>query len=143
MNRFDPEPNEFSDDIFGDLEKFREQAGLKYREPRYAKLVGDEVVECSLEEWMKLVGARQRVIKQEHVGDRYWVSTVFLGFDHGWRDARGVWFETMIFDGYSRDEQLGFRKNVYCERYSTMAEARRGHLVGVDHAQKLLAGETE
>src|SRR4029077_14784936 len=122
--RFNPEPDESADDdLFGDLEKYRELAGLK--EPRYAKLVGDEVVECSLKEWMKtLKGCSQRVIKQERVGDRYWVSSVFLGFNHGWGDE-ALWFETMIFDEYSRDEQHGLRQNIYCERYSTLEEARR------------------
>ena len=145
MNRIDRESDEFSDDLFGDLAKFRKQAGPSYREPRYAKLVGDEVVECPLEEWIKQFEreVRQRVIQQETVGDRYWVSTVFLGLDHGFMEARGIWFESMVFDNYARDEQHGYRESIYCERYSTMAEARRGHLVAVDHAQQLLAGETE
>jgi len=137
--RFDPEFN--ADDLFGDLEKWRKQSGFK--EPRYAKLIGDEVVECSLLEWAKMFEGRQRVIKQETVGDRYWISTVFLGLNHGWRDARGVWFETMIFDNCTRDEEHEFREHIYCERYSTMEEARRGHLVAVDHAQKLLAGTAD
>ena len=140
--RFDPEFNE--DDLLSDLAELRKQGGLKGGQ-RFAKLVGDEVVECSLSEWVKLLEGRKGVIKQETVGDRYWVSTVFMGIDHGWSglDARGVWFESMVFDNYGRDEQHGYRPTIYCERYSTMAEARRGHLVAVDHAQKLLAGTTE
>jgi hypothetical protein len=140
--RFDPESDQFGDNIFGDIEKYRKQRGLKGQ--RFAKLVGDEVVECPFSEWIKIFGDRRhRVIKQDQVGDRYWVSTVFLGLHHGFMDARGVWFETMIFDGYGTDEQYGHRPSIYCERHSTMAEARRGHLAGVDHAQKLLAGATE
>jgi hypothetical protein len=137
--RFDPKSDEFAD-LFSDLEEFRKESGLKGG--RFAKLVGEEVVECSLEEWAELMNDRRcRIVDQETVGDRYWVSTVFLGLNHGWLglDARGVWFETMIFDEYSKDEQHGYRENIYCERYSTMEEARRGHLVGVDHARKLLS----
>ena len=48
------------------------------------------------------------------------VSTVFLGIDHGWDDETPPHiFETMIFGG-EHDE--------YQARYSTLAEARAGHL---------------
>ena len=73
--RFDPEFNE--DDLLSDLAELRKQGGLKGGQ-RFAKLVGDEVVECSLSEWVKLLEGRKGVIKQETVGDRYWVSTVFI-----------------------------------------------------------------
>jgi hypothetical protein len=153
--RFDPEndPDERLWDAiggaFGDnLEhsaKFEEFAKEHGVHQRFATLIGDEVVECSLSEWCKQQfgewDRRKRVVNQETVGDRYWVSTVFLGLDHGVMDARPLWFEAMIFDNYGRDEQYGYRPKIYCERYSTMDEAKRGHLVAVDHAKKLLANE--
>lgn len=51
------------------------------------------------------------------------VSTVFLGMDHGFAklmggDGPSLWFETMIF-GTSMDQ--------YQERYETWEEAARGH----------------
>ena len=117
---------------------------MRFDPPRYATLVGDEVVECSLERWIKQRGMvsdpRQRIVKQEIVGDRFWVSTVFLGLNHGLGDE-ALWFETMIFDVYSRDEQHGYPENIYCERYSTLVEARRGHQVAVEYARKLLADQ--
>lgn len=64
---------------------------------------------------------RNRVIAQEHVtapdGNTYFVSTVFLGFDHRF-DGSGppILFETMIFP----NEQ-------YQERYCTRAAAEANH----------------
>jgi hypothetical protein len=56
---------------------------------------------------------------------QYDVSTVWLGLDHGWNTHRGdalpIIFETMVFDG---DEDNYDRA---CVRYSTEAEARKGH----------------
>jgi hypothetical protein len=49
-----------------------------------------------------------------------WVSTTFLGIDHGWvEDAPPVVFETMIFIGGEDSED--------CFRYSTWEEALSGH----------------
>lgn len=51
-----------------------------------------------------------------------WVSTVWLGMDHGWGMGRPVLFETMIFckhDNYPYDSAQ--------MRYCTEEEAREGH----------------
>lgn len=46
------------------------------------------------------------------------VSTVWLGIDHGYNNETPIIFETMVFIcGESID----------CDRYTTEAEARRGH----------------
>jgi len=103
-------------------------------------------VPCSLEEYLKTPAATiPRVIKQETVG-RYWVSTVFLPINHGFKGlTRDLWFETMIFDNESTHEieldgqMETFRDDVYQERYSTLEEARRGHAVAVEHARRLMA----
>lgn len=60
-------------------------------------------------------------IGADSVGD-YWVSTVWLGVDHGrpWDDARPVIFETMVFHGETSDDQ-------YLARYVTEDAARAGH----------------
>jgi hypothetical protein len=53
-------------------------------------------------------------------GQTVWVSTVWLGIDHGWyRQGPPVIFETMVFrEGMSEE---------YCDRYSSEAAARDGH----------------
>lgn len=47
------------------------------------------------------------------------VSTVWLGLDHGFGNAKPLIFETMVFDRHGHD--------VYQARYSTEEEARIGH----------------
>jgi hypothetical protein len=68
-------------------------------------------------EWASFTDADRRVA-QASVGDA-WVSTVFLGIDHGFgfNDAPVLW-ETMIFGG-SRDQEQ--------HRYTSQAEALAGH----------------
>jgi hypothetical protein len=69
-------------------------------------------------------GSYLRVAADE-VG-RYWVSTVWLGLDHGFGFGRGapVIFETMIFVHDGGDDEP--YQNA-CERYCTEAEAVEGH----------------
>jgi len=63
-----------------------------------------------------------KILRQEDVGD-YWVSTVWIGIDHGLHrvhpDYPLMIFETMVFKGEESD--------LDCERYSTEAEALAGH----------------
>ena len=54
--------------------------------------------------------------------DGRWISTVWLGLDHGYRsDEPPMIFETMVFESQEvlRDSR--------CVRYATEAEARAGH----------------
>lgn len=56
------------------------------------------------------------------------VSTVFLGIDHGWfQEGPPVLFETMIFGGQYNGDQW---------RYSTWAEAVKGHETAVELVRK-------
>jgi hypothetical protein len=58
-----------------------------------------------------------RIVKQEMVGN-YFVSTVFLGLDHGFGGGP-LWFETMVFLGAGTED--------FSERYETWDEAVAGH----------------
>ena len=62
-----------------------------------------------------------RIVAQEKVGELF-VSTVFLGIDHGWnRSNPPILFETMVFDPLNNEiEGL-------TERYATWDEAYEGH----------------
>lgn len=73
-----------------------------------------------------------------------WVSTVWLGLDHGWGRGKPQIFETMVFVALT-EEQLAERAAKWdrqfgtspwdggqCWRWSTEDEARAGHRIVVD-----------
>lgn len=74
------------------------------------------------DEW----GDRDR--KQQRVAlttvGKYQVSTVWLGLDHSFDEGRPLIFETMVFNWRLRKDRY---QELYCERYSTEAEAIAGH----------------
>lgn len=65
-------------------------------------------------QWMQTA---DRHVAQTYIRDIY-ISTVFLGFDHGFGDGPPVLFETMVFGG-SLDQEM--------DRYCTWEEAEAGH----------------
>jgi len=68
-----------------------------------------------------------RVVARDWVG-RVEVATVWLGFDHSFRSAQPVLFETMVFGG---------RMDQYSRRYSTEDEALSGHARVLASVQRL------
>lgn len=79
----------------------------------------------TMEQWAELRREDSyKRVAETTVGDS-WVSTVWLGLDHGWRSARPIIFETMVFRGPLDQEQ---------ERYSTEEEALAGHYAMVKRA---------
>lgn len=67
---------------------------------------------------------REAVVQQDTIGE-FFVSTVWLGIDHGPDEqGRPVIFETMVFP----DER-------HVERYATEEDARAGHLRAVEMAK--------
>lgn len=86
---------------------------------QHYRLVGKEVIPCSLWEWAYYFENNKR-----HVADTYIrgirISTIFLGLDHNFSDAGPpLLFETMVFmpDGYDIGQW----------RYSTYEEAEEAH----------------
>ena len=80
-------------------------------------LDGHQPVPCEdLLTWACWFESADRRVKLTEQGD-VWVSTVFLGLDHGFGDEL-ILFETMAFVG---------RENVDMDRYTTWAEAEAGH----------------
>lgn len=73
-----------------------------------------------------------KILKQDTIG-KYFVSTVWLGLDHGWRlvaEREGLpyfptIFETMVFKEDQRDEDDEWDR--FQERYCTQEEALEGH----------------
>lgn len=94
-------------------------------------LVGGEVMPCTLMEWaQRFEDGKHRIVQQDKVNDFY-VSTVFLGLDHGFPnnpDAPLV-FESMIF-AMEHDEVSDWG-DLYCTRCSTLAQAEAMHTMGL------------
>ncbi len=72
-------------------------------------------------EWAKLLENKEyKIIKQEILWWRGWLSTVWLGMDHSWGQGKPLIFESVLFffcGGSVLD----------CRRYSTLEEAIQGH----------------
>jgi hypothetical protein len=70
--------------------------------------------------WAKWFEDAVRVCGHSYVGD-YWISTVFLGIDHGigTEGSDAILFETMVFTGVSEVKD--------CLRWATYDEAMAGH----------------
>lgn len=75
-----------------------------------------------------------------------WISTVWLGLDHGFFEGRPLFFETMVFDlphtavVFGREQEV--RDELDMARYSTLEQAKRGHLAMVKKWSKLDALES-
>lgn len=80
----------------------------------------DKIVEVdNVLEWAEFFSRSDRVLYQRRLPGGVFVSTVFLGIDHGFAgEGDPVLFETMVFGG--RFDQLQ-------ERYCTRKQAVEGH----------------
>jgi hypothetical protein len=90
----------------------------------------------SLEEGLKVYeDPVMKIVKQDRLdNDEVFVSTVFLGLDHGWGDKEAsnyqpILFETMIFGGEHSDFQT---------RYHTFVDAVEGHEYAVNLVKESL-----
>jgi len=85
-------------------------------------------IECSMREYTKWLDKNptKKAVRQEEIGKSY-VSTVFLGLDHGYKQGIPVLYETMIFGG---------KHDQYQERYTSLEDAVKGHKVAVELVKK-------
>lgn len=71
-----------------------------------------------------------RRVAEDQVGP-YWVSTVWLGIDHGFgfgpEPHPPIIFETMVFATHRNTERETLGPDLDCRRYTTEEEARAGH----------------
>ena len=75
-------------------------------------------------EWGRLLeDFKYKIVKQEYLSDGKWISTVWLGLDHGFlpNHNKPLIFETMVFP------KKGEFGDLDMARYSTEAEAKLGH----------------
>jgi hypothetical protein len=71
-------------------------------------------------QWTMLFASREyRLVAYTNLRDGTHVSTIWLGFDHGYGVEGGLFYETMVFPG-SGDVDL-------CHRFRTEAEAVADH----------------
>jgi len=96
-------------------------------------------VPCSCDEWgdqiQEMTRTRTKHVNQETVGD-YWISTVWLGLEHGYNKNRPLIFETMI--KHKSKKWLDYQA-----RYSTWKEAEEGHKQAVEWVKNGCKDEDE
>lgn len=89
----------------------------------YYRLDGHTPVPCEPSALSKAYSKENRIVAQTNIDKETMISTVFLMFDHNWRDdGPPILFETMIFGGPLDQSQW---------RYCTWDEAEDGHLLAV------------
>ena len=87
---------------------------------RTSKMYDREGRRIDMDHWSKLHrDPKYRQIRCSTLLDGAVVSTVWLGFDHGWTSEGPQIFESMVFKNGKSD--------LDCERYSTEEEAIAGH----------------
>lgn len=75
--------------------------------------------------WLLQRGEEYRRLAEDHVGS-YWVSTVWLGLNHGYMPNQPpLIFETMVFA--TANSEPDFSSPPECKRYSTREAALAGH----------------
>ena len=74
----------------------------------------------NLQEFGKLFEDKEyRRVGSTRLWNGDWVSTVWLGINHGFGTGPELWFETMVFD-FKRNEK-------YQTRYTTLHQSEQGH----------------
>lgn len=89
-----------------------------------------ELVEVECLEWAKWFGDTEaRIVQQTScAAGTCFVSTVFMGIDHGFGHGEPQLFETMVFGGAA---------DLHCDRYSTFKQASLFHDVVVGQVEEI------
>lgn len=85
------------------------------------------VVMGGVKEWAAAFENDDRTVELTNLWWGAIVSTVFLGINHRFGDGPPLIFETTVFPPWARGSDL------FMDRYSTEAEAKRGHDKAVRH----------
>ena len=86
-------------------------------EPEYYNIDGEPI---DMMTWAKLFGMTEYKIVERTIVNKYLISTVWLGLNHNIWDGPPLIFETMVFYNTGQDD--------YMERYSTLEQAKQGHI---------------
>ena len=102
-------------------------------DPHYILIHGKPKQEPDLVKWANWFETRDRLVDLTNVGALS-VSTVFLGSDHNFsRLGQPILWETMVFPYADDENQEHFR------RYTSLADAKKGHWEIVDELRSNLA----
>ena len=119
---------------------------LLHGRPNYI-LEGKELVEVDYMTWALWFedacgeNISRRKVADTYLGENIWISTVFLGIDHNYRDeGPPLLFETMVFHRCDPPRiGIGGREHEWDGvdewRYATYAEAEEGHARAVASAE--------
>lgn len=77
----------------------------------------------NMKEWDEFLCTADRTVACTHIPPNLLVSTVFLAIDHSFGTGPPLLFETMVF----LNETRPYDKGGYQNRYTTWAEAEKGH----------------
>ena len=89
------------------------------------KIVGSDRLAATLKWGQLFENMEYKIVKQDTVG-AFWVSTVWLGLEHGFdEELKPLIFETMVFKK-RKDGSIDYTE-IDVERYSTEKDALEGH----------------
>lgn len=81
-----------------------------------------------------------RIIQQDKVGT-FFISTVWLGLDHGYGEGEPHIYETMIFDESEEGPSYPDWPDMYQERYSRWKSALKNHRRVLKVVQGFVSGD--
>ena len=102
---------------------------------RYVLIDGEVKPEPDLKKWAEWIETADRTVKVTK-GDKWVVSTVFMGLDYSFGEPQPIVFETMVFKRAAWDGRGALREHEM-NRYSTLEEAKAGH---ADIVKKWIGG---
>ncbi len=99
-------------------------------------------VSVSLEVYIEFIRQHDYILRHTNVG-WYFISTVFLPFDHSFGEGPSIHFESMVFDtskdrrNVKFDKDFIYHDDLELDRYHTYEEAIKGHCKFVVKYRKL------
>lgn len=107
-----------------DFSKYPELDKFLHEKDKYILDENNNTISANTIEWALFFqnNHEKRIVKKSDING-YLVSTVFFGINHNFdiESSKPLIFETMAFDN---SEPMA---DIYCDRYSTWAEAEEGH----------------
>lgn len=104
---------------------------------KYYGMQGQRITAAEWVEWVETSDRHVARTIVRHGRGKYYVSTIALGFNHNWvGNGPPLLFETMVF----RDSMMNPMR--VQERYSTPAQARRGHALVLRALKRTLRNST-
>ena len=91
---------------------------------------GNPIAEPDLRKWSAWFNEGHRRVDATEVCGK-WVSTVFLGIDHGFGGGPPILWETMVFSNAKGRFMGDIGQDLGCKRYCRLVDAKAGHVATV------------